>query len=117
MLDSWPTLLVGAGALVLAAHIVPWVLDPHGMRKVPGPFLAQFSDIWLGRVAALGHRSEVVHELHQRYGPLVRLAPNHVSVADPAALQIVYAHGNGALKSVFYEYVILLSFGFPMLML
>ena len=36
-------------------------------------------------------------------GALVRLAPNHVSVADPAALQIVYAHGNGSLKSDFYD--------------
>jgi benzoate 4-monooxygenase len=36
-------------------------------------------------------------------GPLVRLAPNHVSVAYPSALQIVYAHGNGARKSNFYD--------------
>lgn len=36
-------------------------------------------------------------------GPLVRLAPNHVSVADPDTLQIIYAHGNGSLKSDFYD--------------
>ena len=36
-------------------------------------------------------------------GTFVRIAPNHVSIADPAALQIVYAHGNGALKSNFYD--------------
>lgn len=36
-------------------------------------------------------------------GPLVRLAPNHVSIAHPSALQIIYAHGNGALKSNFYD--------------
>ena len=33
----------------------------------------------------------------------MRLAPNHVSIADPDALQIVYAHGNGSLKSDFYD--------------
>ena len=33
----------------------------------------------------------------------MRLAPNHVSIADPGALQIVYAHGNGSLKSEFYD--------------
>ena len=32
-----------------------------------------------------------------------RIAPNHVSIADPDALQIVYAHGNGSLKSNFYD--------------
>jgi benzoate 4-monooxygenase len=36
-------------------------------------------------------------------GPVVRIAPNHVSIADPTALPIVYAHGNGALKSDFYD--------------
>lgn len=33
----------------------------------------------------------------------MRIAPNHISVADPDALQIVYAHGNGSLKSNFYD--------------
>jgi benzoate 4-monooxygenase len=33
----------------------------------------------------------------------VRIAPNHVSVADPDALQIIYAHGNGSMKSEFYD--------------
>ena len=33
----------------------------------------------------------------------MRLAPNHVSIADPDALQVVYAHGNGTTKSNFYD--------------
>ena len=36
-------------------------------------------------------------------GKFVRIAPNHLSIADPGALQIVYAHGNGSLKSNFYD--------------
>jgi hypothetical protein len=36
-------------------------------------------------------------------GTFVRLAPDHVSISDPEALQIVYAHGNGSLKSNFYD--------------
>lgn len=88
---------------VVFAHLVPYLTDPFNQRSIPGPFLAKFSDIWLGWVSSLGHRSDVVHELHKKYGPLVRLAPNHVSVADPDALQVVYAHGNGSLKSDFYD--------------
>ncbi|KAJ8472743.1 hypothetical protein ONZ45_g16543 [Pleurotus djamor] len=90
-------------AIVAAAHILPWLWDPHGIRLYPGPFIAKFSDIWLGWVSAQGHRSEVVHEMHEKYGPFVRLAPNHVSIAEPDALPVVYAHGNGALKSDFYD--------------
>lgn len=36
-------------------------------------------------------------------GPIVRIAPNHASISDPAALHLVYAHGNGSLKSNFYD--------------
>ncbi|KZT59289.1 cytochrome P450 [Calocera cornea HHB12733] len=96
----------GLAFLLLAAwHVVPWLLDPYSYRKnrIPGPWPAQLSDFWLGRVAAKGHRSETVHGLHQRYGKFVRIAPNHISIADPDALQIIYAHGNGALKSEFYD--------------
>jgi benzoate 4-monooxygenase len=83
--------------------ILAYVMDPQAIRSIPGPFLAKFTDVWLGWVSVHGHRSEVVHEMHKKYGTFVRLAPNHVSISDPEALQIVYAHGNGSLKSDFYD--------------
>ncbi len=57
-------------ALVALIHFIPWLLDPHGLRSFPGPSLAHFSDLWLGRVAKDGHRSEVVHQMHEKYGKL-----------------------------------------------
>ena len=33
----------------------------------------------------------------------MRIAPNHLSIADPDALQVIYGHGNGTLKSNFYD--------------
>ena len=66
------TAIISASALaVLAAHLVPYVVDTHRIRSVPGPWLAKFTDAWLGRVAAGGHRSEVVHAMHKRYGELI----------------------------------------------
>lgn len=117
------TILILVPALVLLVHFIPWLVDPHGLRSFPGPRLARFSDLWLGRVAKHGHRSQVVHQMHEKYGKLrhftfrssrtvcnisttgtfVRIAPNHISISDPVALQIVYAHGNGSLKSNFYD--------------
>jgi benzoate 4-monooxygenase len=54
--------------LVVLVHVVPWLVDLHGIRDIPGPLLAKYSDAWLGWVSAHGHRSEVVHEMHQKYG-------------------------------------------------
>lgn len=91
---------------VLFTHIfLPYLLDPYSLKRlsIPGPPAAALSDLWLGYHSANGHRSEVVHALHEKYGRIVRIAPNHVSIASPDALQTIYAHGNGALKSNFYD--------------
>lgn len=62
------TCLVAVPVLVVLAHVIPWLVDVHGIRSYPGPFWARFTDLWLGWVAAQGHRSEVVHEMHNKYG-------------------------------------------------
>ncbi|KDN38481.1 hypothetical protein RSAG8_09466, partial [Rhizoctonia solani AG-8 WAC10335] len=36
-------------------------------------------------------------------GRFVRIGPNHISIADPGALETVYGHSNGLLKSEFYN--------------
>jgi len=53
---------------VTLAHLIPYLVDPYCVRSYPGPFLAKFSDAWLGWVAAQGHRSDVVHQMHLRHG-------------------------------------------------
>ncbi|KAF8329218.1 cytochrome P450 monooxygenase [Amanita rubescens] len=97
------TVALAIPAIGLLAHFIPWLLDPCGVKGHPGPFLAKFSHFWLGYVSKMGHRSDSVHKAHQKYGPIVRIAPNHISVADPEALNSIYGHGNGALKSDFYD--------------
>lgn len=62
------TLALLASAAFALVHLVPYLLDAHGLRKYPGPFLAKFSDLWLGYISKNGHRSEIVHEMHQKYG-------------------------------------------------
>ncbi|KAF7369570.1 Cytochrome P450 monooxygenase [Mycena venus] len=96
------TLFALPTAIVLL-HVAIYLVDPYGLRQYPGPFLAKFTDAWLGWVTQQGHRSEVIHELHKRYGSFVRISPSEVSIADLDAHSIVYAHGNGALKSSFYD--------------
>ncbi|TFK48996.1 cytochrome P450 monooxygenase pc-bph [Heliocybe sulcata] len=100
---DFTNVLIILAIVVALGHVVPYLVDPHGAKNIPGPFLAKVSDAWLGRVTAQGHRSEVVHDLHKKHGKFVRIAPNHLSIADPDALQVVYAHGNGSLKSDFYD--------------
>ena len=41
--------------------------------------------------------------LHHQLGDFVRIAPNHISIADPAALHQIYGHKGGFLKGPFYD--------------
>ena len=74
-----PTLVVLVPIAILLVHIVPYLPDPHGIRLYPGPFLAKFSDAWLGWVSSHGHRSEIVHEMHKKYGSFT-FASNRIYV-------------------------------------
>jgi len=79
---DWKTLVVGIPALFLLVHVLPYILDPQRIRQHPGPFLARFSDVWLGWVAKNGHRSEVVHAMHEKYGKC--LPHLNLPFTDPA---------------------------------
>ena len=86
------TLLLLVPSLVILVHVTLYVLDSHGIRRFPGPFWAKFTDVWLGRVAALGHRSEVVHDLHMRYGEQLFLRRMHRIPWCPARVKRSATH-------------------------
>jgi benzoate 4-monooxygenase len=79
--------------------IIPYLTANTDIRNVPGPFFAKFSNFWLLSQARQGKRYKSVDEAHKKYGKLVRIQPDHVSVADESAINTIYGHGNGFLKS------------------
>lgn len=42
-------------------------------------------------------------KLHAKHGPLVRIGPHHVSVADPEAVKIIYGTDGRYQKTAFYQ--------------
>ncbi|KAK9459851.1 cytochrome P450 [Lipomyces oligophaga] len=71
-------------------------------RTVPGPWLAQLSSCWIVLQCIRDRRNRTVHALHALYGPIVRLAPHEVSLADPACVRQIYITGDFD-KSDFYS--------------
>jgi hypothetical protein len=84
---------------VLLFYIVPYLTSNTSLKSIPGPFLAKFTNQWLLAQARQGKRYQTVDDAHKKYGKLVRIQPDHVSIADENAIPIVYGHGNGFLKS------------------
>lgn len=84
---------------VVIFFLVPYLTSNTTIRDIPGPFAAKFSALWLLLQARQGKRYKSVDEAHKKWGKLVRIQPNHVSVADESAINAIYGHGNGFLKS------------------
>lgn len=90
---------LAAAAWVLAYYLYPYFVTYARLRGIPAPFPAQFTNLWLLSAARHGNRSLAVDAAHRKLGKVVRVAPNHVSINDEAAIGIIYGHGNGLLKS------------------
>ena len=58
---------------------------------IPGPFLAQFTDLWRYFAQNTPGYAFKLAKLHQKHGAFVRLGPNHISISDPDAVPIVYS--------------------------
>ncbi|KAI0205554.1 cytochrome P450 [Astrocystis sublimbata] len=98
-----PFTLVAALVIAIAYYAYPYFVTFKHLRPIPAPFPAQFTNWWLLYVCRRGKRYEVVDQVHKELGKCVRIQPNHVSIADDEAIQVIYGHGNGFLKSEFYD--------------
>jgi len=89
-------------AVPVVYYLLPYLRN-WSIRDVPGPFLAAWTNLWLLAQCRQGRRYLAVDAAHKKYGTLVRIQPHHVSVADAAAIPIIYGHGNSFLKSEYYD--------------
>ena len=74
----------------------------QGLRNIPGPFWASILSLDRILSCARGHQYATHIKYHQKYGPLVRIGPNHVSFSDAEALSTVYSITTKFYKSDFY---------------
>lgn len=96
LLEQWPALIALCG-LGVVAHLLHNKYG-YGIDTIPGPFLAPFTDLWRFCLVWRGRPEQAHIKLHDRYGPLVRLGPNMVSVSDPDALKVIYGLATGYVK-------------------
>jgi cytochrome P450 len=58
---------------------------------------------WLVAIEIAGNRASTVHRLHQKYGPVVRIAPRELSFASSDAVKEVYGSQSAFPKAPVYE--------------
>lgn len=99
-------LLLPLLAFILFLYYALPILSPTSapLRRIPGPKYSLFTSLPLRYHELRASRTTSVHELHLKYGPVVRIAPTEVSFASPAAIKEIYSSGgSGYDKTTFYD--------------
>ncbi|KAK7424579.1 hypothetical protein QQZ08_008589 [Neonectria magnoliae] len=106
MIQETLTFLQAHWALVTFSAVVTYLFSNYlqrGLWRVPGPWVRGISSI--PRILSVynnkSHDEDI--KLHRKYGKVVRLAPNLLSIADPAEINQIYGIGTKFYKSQFYS--------------
>ncbi|KAI1789088.1 high nitrogen upregulated cytochrome P450 monooxygenase 2 [Ganoderma leucocontextum] len=71
----------------LVTSVVLYRLSPvHPLAPYPGPFWCRISKLWLASIAATGKQSRWFAALHDKYGDVVRVGPNELSIRDTSLI-------------------------------
>jgi hypothetical protein len=73
------------------------------LSHIPGPFLAGWTNIPRMRWVQSNRAHEIHVDVHKKYGKLVRIGPNMVSVQDPREISTIYNHA-GTFKKVSHSW-------------
>lgn len=90
--------------LAVAAVVTVILRLRSSLAKLPGPRYTAFTSLVLKYHEFTHGRRLYIHRLHQKYGPVVRLAPDEVSFATADAVKEIYmSGGSGYDKTPFYS--------------
>ena len=102
MLILSPLFLGAAFVLASVAYLVKCHRSP--LRKIPGPRLSLYISWVLKWHEFRANRTRYIHNLHKKYGPVVRIGPNEVAFSSGTAVKEIYCSGgSGYDKTEFYN--------------
>ncbi|KAJ9605739.1 hypothetical protein H2200_009588 [Cladophialophora chaetospira] len=98
---SWQA---GVATLLLCIwSLVIYRLSFHPLAHIPGPPLAKLCGWWRNSRYLRGSWHDDILEVHRKYGRIVRIAPNELSIVDAEVARQLYGHGHNAKKTTWYN--------------
>jgi hypothetical protein len=99
------TLLVAlfTGGCIYVATICIYRLFLHPFAHVPGPLLARLTDAYGLYHAWFQDTHLAIHQLHVKYGAIVRYGPNRILVNDVHGMKEIYGYNANFAKGKVYE--------------
>ena len=95
----------GVASALQVSYIVWYRLVRSPLAGLPGPKFAALTRLVLMWQEFTRRRTTWVHTLHERHGPIVRIAPDEVSFASWEAVKEIYVSGGtGYDKTTYYRF-------------
>ena len=94
---SSPYIWIGATVVFYLLYTISVALRSD-LTRLPGPSFARFSGLYRLSLVSGGDAPRQYRNVHEQYGTIVRVGPNHVSVSDPNAIPVIYGIGSKFLK-------------------
>jgi hypothetical protein len=98
----WPATCLAAISLLLASYATYQLLF-HPLAHVPGPRIAALTNLWKVYQIYGMQLHELLLELHEQHGPVVRIGPNDVHIQDTEAVVTIYKGGRAFPKTSYYN--------------
>ncbi|OJD38848.1 cytochrome p450 [Diplodia corticola] len=98
---SIATFLITITTLLFILHKLHHALTSP-LRTLPGPWWSHFTHYPLKIANIAGRRVHHIHRLHAIHGPVVRIAPDEVAVAEAGACRAIHRPGSGFEKAPWY---------------
>lgn len=94
------SLLAAVATASTAALFISYLITASrkGLRSVPGPVFASITGFYRLSMVWRGDAIAQYRKVHKKYGHIVRVGPNHVSISDPAMINTIFGVGTKFLK-------------------
>jgi hypothetical protein len=92
-----------AFTIIIIFSLCAYRIVHHPLAHIPGPLIPKVTSLWLYYHAYVGDEATVIHKLHARYGPLVRVSPNEIDISDADAIGPIYIAKGGFPKAPYYS--------------
>ncbi|OAL45721.1 cytochrome P450 [Pyrenochaeta sp. DS3sAY3a] len=111
VLAQLPWLLYSLSFTLAFTYIIlSYTVFRPGLKSIPGPVLAKFTDLWRLKAVKAGNFERTTARLHKEYGDIVRIGPNTVIISDPTMVESIYGLKG---KSKFYNPFMAINNGRP----
>jgi hypothetical protein len=100
---NWAGVLFGALFIVGLNELFIYPFFTSPLAHVPGPKLNAITKWWIIWTDYNGKRTQEIHAMHRKYGPVVRIAPNELAFTGEEPMKIIYGAGTVFSKPDFYN--------------